>query len=79
MNCNFCKGVAHPQTGCQYTPTMIACASCVRECWTWVQSHTNGKARRKARNGREMVQTAKTFYESIHYETKEAREDKAII
>ena len=68
MRCSFCPGVAHPATGCQYTPNMIACASCVRECWAWVQSHTNGKARRRARNGREMVQTARTFYESIEYQ-----------
>jgi len=43
MQCSFCEGVAHPATGCQYTPTMIACGSCTRRFWQWVGRHTAEK------------------------------------
>jgi hypothetical protein len=41
MRCFFCDGVAHPQTGCQYSETCIACGPCVRDAWKWVKAHTN--------------------------------------
>lgn len=60
MVCNFCGNpAAHPATGCQYGPNTLACAGCVRECWAWVRSHTN----KKARKGTSVV-TAESFYEA---------------
>ena len=54
MQCNFCGGVAHPASGCQYSPTMIACGPCVRSFWGWVFHHTTPKRivawRQKARD-----------------------------
>ncbi len=41
MDCNFCEGVAHPATGCQYTENMIACGPCTRRFWAWFEQHSN--------------------------------------
>lgn len=48
--CRTCGGVAHPASGCAYTPTFIVCGPCVRDFWSWVVRHTNGKGRRKGPN-----------------------------
>jgi hypothetical protein len=45
--CRTCGGVAHPASGCAYSPTFVVCGPCVRDFWSWVQRHTNSKGRRK--------------------------------
>lgn len=46
--CTFCGNpAAHPATGSAYGPRTLACASCTREFWKWLQQHTKGKGRRK--------------------------------
>lgn len=47
LRCATCGGVAHPATGCQYTPTFIVCGPCTREAWRWLLAHINGKGARK--------------------------------
>lgn len=37
MTCFFCGGAAHPSTGCQYSPTCLACARCTREFWRFAE------------------------------------------
>lgn len=65
MQCNFCKGPAHPATGCVYGPKTIACASCVRDFWKWARGHTNKKAaRRKRKDGTMKSETSLSFYEA---------------
>lgn len=40
MDCFFCKSpAAHPATGSEITDTVLACASCTREFWTWFRQH----------------------------------------
>lgn len=60
MNCNFCEGVAHPATGCVYGPNTIACASCTKEFWKWVRSHTGSKGSKKNQRFEGMI----SFYEA---------------
>jgi hypothetical protein len=45
--CRDCGGVAHPATGCQYTPTWIVCGPCTRRAWEWIRQHVNGKGSRR--------------------------------
>jgi hypothetical protein len=40
-----------------YTPTFIACHSCTREFWTWLQAFTNSKGRGK--------KTKASFYDHV--------------
>jgi hypothetical protein len=40
MTCPFCGGAAHPATGCEYTPTFVACRRCTVEFWAWVRRWT---------------------------------------
>jgi len=47
--CRDCGGVAHPASGCQYTPTYIVCGRCIRQVITYVVETTNSKGRRKGR------------------------------
>lgn len=58
MECRFCGGVAHAATGCQYTPTMIACGPCARSFWDWVIHHTMP---RRVRVWRERGKDMKVF------------------
>lgn len=51
MRCFFCPGPAHPATGHQYTPTVLACASCTRDFFAWVRDRTNAKGARPRRPG----------------------------
>lgn len=45
--CFFCKGVAHPSTGCEYSENVLACAECAKTFWRWFIPFANGKGRRK--------------------------------
>lgn len=45
--CRTCGGVAHPATGCVYSPTFIVCGPCTREAWKWIRQFTSQKGRRK--------------------------------
>lgn len=47
LRCATCGGVAHPASGCQYTPTFIVCGPCTRQAWVWLRAHINGKGGRK--------------------------------
>lgn len=47
ITCRTCGGVAHPATGCVYSPTFIVCGPCVRSFWAWMLAFQNGKGRRK--------------------------------
>lgn len=47
IRCRSCGGVAHPVTGCVYSPTAIVCGPCVRSFWAWMHRHMNGKPRRR--------------------------------
>lgn len=49
IRCRTCGGVAHPATGCVYTPTFIVCGPCTREAWAWIVGHTSAKGRRNGR------------------------------
>jgi hypothetical protein len=40
LRCAFCGGPFHPASGCVYGVRLFSCASCTRECWEWVRSHT---------------------------------------
>lgn len=60
MKCSSCGGVAHPATGCQYSPTFIVCGPCVRTFWAWVKGHTN----RVYRAGPRGVKRFVSFYEA---------------
>lgn len=63
MICSFCGSpAAHPATGCQYGPNTLACASCVRECWSWVRAHVNKRGR--GNKGRGEFAPGVTFYEA---------------
>lgn len=44
--CRDCGGVAHPASGCQYTPNWIVCGPCVRAAWAWIVPMTQSKGRR---------------------------------
>ena len=46
IHCRTCGGVAHPATGCVYSPTFIVCGPCTREAWAWIRQHTGGSRRR---------------------------------
>lgn len=58
--CATCDGVAHPATGCVYSPNFITCGPCVRAFWIWVVRHTNGKGRRKGPNFYDHVRPVET-------------------
>lgn len=45
--CPTCGGVAHPATGCVYSPTFIVCGPCVRSFWEWQLAFMAGKGRRR--------------------------------
>lgn len=50
IRCRTCRGVAHPATGCVYSPTFIVCGPCTREAWFGpggLLEHINGKGRRR--------------------------------
>lgn len=47
IRCRTCGGVAHPATGCVYSPTFIVCGPCTREAWAWIRNFTAGKGRRR--------------------------------
>ena len=38
MTCPFCRGPAHPATGCEYTPTFVACYRCTVAFWAWARA-----------------------------------------
>lgn len=57
IRCRTCGGVAHPASGCAYSPTFIVCGPCVREAWRWIKGFTNQKGRRKGRSFYECVNT----------------------
>lgn len=66
MQCNFCDNpAAHPSTGQQYTPTVIACRDCTVRFNTWMLAHVNGsgRGRKQARIAAEF-QPAMSFYEA---------------
>ena len=45
IQCRTCGGVAHPATGCAYTPTFIVCGPCTREFWAWARARFHGVGR----------------------------------
>lgn len=47
MTCFFCRGCAHPASGCEYSARVVACGPCVREFWAWFIPWANGKGARK--------------------------------
>lgn len=49
--CRDCGGVAHPASGCSYTPTYIVCGPCIREVYRQLEVTTNSKGRRGGRPG----------------------------
>lgn len=61
--CSFCEGPWHAATGCYYGPRIRACYACTVTAWAWIVRQTNGKARRKERNGHPRTETALSFYE----------------
>ena len=67
MTCTFCRGAAHPATGCVYGSRTIACYACTIRFWTWMREHVNKKPRR--REGR--VIPSLSFYEAAAKSTRE--------
>ena len=61
IRCRTCDGVAHPATGCVYSPTFIVCGPCVRSFWSWVVRHTNAKGRRRKGQA-----PSPSFYEHVN-------------
>ncbi len=71
--CRFCLGVAHPATGCQYTPTFLVCGTCIRPyqdvlnkipkagLGAYLERWTAAKSSKKLK---ERFPDAKGFYES---------------
>jgi hypothetical protein len=57
--CASCGAVAHPASGCQYTPKTIVCSRCTREFWRWVKGQTNRRFR-VGRTGKHV-----SFYEAV--------------
>jgi phage FluMu protein Com len=57
IRCATCSGVAHPASGCAYTPTFIVCGPCTRAAWTWIRQHTANKGRRRGPSFYEHVNT----------------------
>jgi hypothetical protein len=43
--CFFCRGPAHPATGCQYSERVIACRACTVEFWRWFKGHVATRSR----------------------------------
>lgn len=41
MTCPFCHGASHPATGCEYTPTFVACHRCTVAFWSWALRWVN--------------------------------------
>lgn len=61
MQCFFCPNpAAHPSTGSQYTPNVLACHECAVNINKWVVNHTNKRQRRNSK----AVVTADSFYEA---------------
>jgi len=55
MQCFFCPNPsAHPATGCEYAPGVLACSYCVRDFWGWVRGRVTVQ-RRPARDKRGRV------------------------
>ncbi len=47
MQCFFCPNpAAHPATGCQYAPGVLACEECVRAFWAWARTRTEARVRK---------------------------------
>lgn len=65
--CIDCGGVAHPATGCVYSENAISCWRCTLRFWEWARSHTNKKARRRAKQ----IPTELSFYEAAGKWTKD--------
>lgn len=47
MKCSSCQGVAHPATGCQWSPQTLVCHACAQRFWTWMMNHTSERPRKK--------------------------------
>ena len=47
IRCRMCDGVAHPASGCVYSPTFIVCGPCTRAAWRWIVTFTAQKGRRR--------------------------------
>jgi hypothetical protein len=47
IRCATCGGVAHPATGCAYSPTFVVCGPCTRAAWKWILVFVNGKGARR--------------------------------
>ena len=46
MDCFFCKSpAAHPATGAELTPRVLACEGCTREFWKWFRAHMHSWGR----------------------------------
>jgi hypothetical protein len=46
MHCSFCDNpAAHPATGCQYSPNVLACYYCVMSFWSWIKGHIATRSR----------------------------------
>ena len=59
MRCFFCNDpAAHPATGCEYTPTVLACHGCTVGFWVWFRRHNNGRPRKGS------LRTELSFYEA---------------
>lgn len=39
--CFFCGGAAHPATGHQYTPSVLACRRCFESFFKWYRARVN--------------------------------------
>lgn len=40
MTCFFCQSpAAHPATGAEYAPGVVACRACVLRFWRWFRDH----------------------------------------
>ncbi len=62
MTCFFCGDPsAHPSTGCQYAPSVLACYACTVEFWRWFRAAQHNRAL-KGRDRRGGVRA--DFYEA---------------
>ena len=43
MKCASCDGVAHPATGCAWSPKTLICGPCTRRFWAWMMQHTRAR------------------------------------
>lgn len=43
MRCFFCPSVAHPATGSEYSPGVVACRECTVRFWAWLRARMHSR------------------------------------